>query len=334
MKHSEEKLEYRGPGGADITAEVVHRHPDPDPGHLPAGVDAEIVRVHVDGDLIDLHRLTVVSEKHADPAVRAQAYAQLDAELLAGIRLLRRGHPVPGPRSLSRLVGRERPDSLPFVLLAARRGVPVAEAAGNLLREEESHFTAALLGAYRWMTAAGLSHRALTAHSVRWDSTTRTVQMEHFFASGLIDTPRPRPAGLISLPPNVNPDAPAGWILDRDDARAVAELLFLALTGRRASNPELARRPDLDQALENAFHPDPRQRPTPRDLLERFRVPEPLGPPPNNDMGEGMADFERERLRKHPAAVGAAAAEPHRASPSGGRGFFRRRGRLEHDRSQ
>lgn len=325
----EERLEYRRPDGVDMTFDVFQRQPDLTSGYLPEGVRAEIIQVLVDGALIDLHQLTVLEGADVDQGLASRAYEQLDAEVLAGVRLARRGHGMDGRGALSRMVGRERPGNLPFVLLSARRGVPVAQIIGNLLPSEEKPFSEALLGAYRWIVAAGLAHRSLSSQTVRWDSASRTIQLDHFFSSRLIGTPRPYPSERSS---NV---LLADWVSDRDDGRAVAELLVLVLTGQPAPHSEPLGDPDLAELLEGSLNPEPRLRPSSGELLMRLGVPDPVGQPPDDLLATGVADFERQRLRKHPEAVASSKTGPVGSAPSvplTGRGWFRRLRRSDSER--
>ncbi len=75
-----------------MTFDVFQRQPDLTSGYLPEGVRAEIIQVLVDGALIDLHQLTVLEGADVDQGLASRAYEQLDAEVLAGVRLARRGH--------------------------------------------------------------------------------------------------------------------------------------------------------------------------------------------------------------------------------------------------
>lgn len=307
MTASPAVLRYQRPDGSVVTARVADRHPEDTAVGLPPGLRLRTVKLEGPDGVQELRELSARDSGGIPPSA---AYDRIDREVLAGLRLARWGEVGPHPPQLRRLEGCAPPGEPPFALLQPPVGTLVEDVAGQLVAAEQRAFVAGLLLALRWMSAAGVAHRALSPWTVRWDG--RTVQVGDFTSSSLIGTPR----SLAGSPPwapreQLDGRAAVGPVSDRDDVWAAGRLLFYAVTGSEPSRPELAAHPQLSELLQGVFSA-PAQRPAPVELLRRARLADPVRrlPPPDEALDRGRDEFFRERARKHPELVRPAPPAP------------------------
>ena len=221
-------------------------------------------------------------------------YDLIDNEILAGLHLCRLAGSGRYPPEVSRLVGYSADGPEPFVLLEPYRGVPVSEVAGKLLTADRRRFQISLLTGLRWLSMAGVAHRNIGPHTVRWDEDSRTVQITDLLHATVFGAPRQ----IVGTPPWAAPEQranrTAGEVGERDDIWAVGRLIFYVVTGDEpADRDSIMAEPELAQLLDGVFGP-PDERPTSRELLvSRLGIKDPVpGPRQENPvLAKGRADF-------------------------------------------
>jgi serine/threonine protein kinase len=290
-------LLYRTATGNVVEATWDHREPTPFDVHVPAGLRAEQVSVSCRrGRTFSALRLGAIG---CTGPLRSLACDQLDAEVLAALRLARWERLGQRPPGVSRLIGYELDGPDPFVLLEPLLGSPIAESAGKLLYGQQLQLRAELLTTLRWTTATGLAHRGLSPRTVRWGR--EGLQITGFTSCALIGTPRT----AVGSPPwaakeQYVTDRITGMLDERDDVWAAGKLLVYAVSGEKKPTTEVLRMfPDLCELLDGAFGPV-EDRPSPRELLERAGLPDPVYRefPQDLDLGPGRREFRRVRQEK------------------------------------
>ncbi len=263
-------------------------------------VEAEIVS-ESDAVAHAVHRELQVSDVRIDPGEltmiatdEQSGYDLIDNEILAGLQLHRLAGIDRYPAEVSRLVGYNAAVTEPFVLLEPYRGVPVSEVAGKLLTADRRRFQISLLTGLRWLTVAGIAHRNINPHTVRWDEDSRTVQITGFLNATVFGAPRQIVGTLPWAAPEQRPDRITGDVGERDDIWAMGRLIFYVLTGEEpADRNSIRAEPELGQLLEGVFQA-PADRPTCRELLvNRLGIKDPLpGPRQDNPaLAKGREDF-------------------------------------------
>ncbi|XKK40027.1 hypothetical protein HFP72_04360 [Nocardiopsis sp. ARC36] len=245
----------------------------------PAHPLLDLVAVHDEVSGRDLLRLSVRPLDGERVQDRARAFAALDNEILAGVRLARASHGPP-PAELSRLVGYRDDPAEPFALLEPYRGEPLDAVLGRrlLFEEERSAFREGLFRALFWLQACEVVHRDIRPGTVRWDG--GGVQVCGFTSATV--------AGVARESVGVGPwasheqRAAVGRCDPRDDVWSAGLVLFQALSGHDVSGGgilPLDGHPGLAVQLEGVFAGEAEERPGAGELLARVSgaVP-PTGP--------------------------------------------------------
>ncbi|WP_435108617.1 protein kinase domain-containing protein [Nocardiopsis synnemataformans] len=274
----------------------------PDPRTHPL-LERDLVRDEVSGR--ELLRVRVRATRRERPQERVRAFAALDNEILAGVRLARIANGSP-PVELSRLVGYHDDPGTPFALLEPYRGEPL----GSLLRRrqlfeaEQSAFREGLLRALSWLHSCEVVHRDIRPGTVRWDTELKSVQLCGFSHATVAGTPR---AAVGSEPwASHEQRLGTGTCDPRDDVWSAGLVLFQALSGHDVESGgvlPLAAFPGLAADLQDVFATNAHARPGADDLLERFSggaVPYRLRI--DAHLKPGRARFEEGRARKRAAS--------------------------------
>jgi serine/threonine protein kinase len=240
-------------------------------------------------------------------------YEMIDNEILSGLQLYRLAGSDHYPPELSRLVGYNADDVESFVLLEPYRGGPVGEIAGKLLTADRRRFEVSLLTGLRWLGLAGIAHRDIGPHTVRWDAQSRTAQITDFTSATIFGAPRQ----AVGSPPWAAPEQRAGRVDgevgERDDIWAAARLIFYVITGEEpADRDSILNEPELAQLLEGVFGP-PDGRPTCRELLVSRLGARDLVPPLATEdpvLAQGRAEFWEHHNRMHPSAPASSTSTP------------------------
>ncbi|MEO5878369.1 MAG: hypothetical protein ABIS86_10110 [Streptosporangiaceae bacterium] len=292
-------INYRDPHGAPVSAKAEAQGEDDAPAVPPLA--ARRLRLELQGgSSMTVRELRPVAQ--GTGGIQA-GYEQLDNEILVGLRLAGLcGTGSAYPRELPRLIGYEADSPEPYALLEPLRGSPVAESAGQLPFRDRRAFQVSLLNGMRWLGAAGIAHRGLSPHTVRWDG--KDVQITDFSQATLIGTPRT----VVGAPPWSGPEQrqgkAVGEVTDRDDVYAVGRLIFYVLTGAEPNQRRLQELPDLAELLAGVTD-DAHLRPSIGMLLERLE--EDNTPTRGLDVdpafAQGRSEFGTQRARKHPGTV-------------------------------
>ncbi|MFC4591236.1 serine/threonine-protein kinase [Sphaerisporangium corydalis] len=241
---------------------------------------------------------------HLSPELgRSAGYDALDNEILAGLRLSRLCGSYPYPSCVSRLLGYEAHGEHPFALLAPYRGEPVGSTGGRILPTEKSAFQRSLLAGVRWVSAAGIAHRALSPFNVHWDG--MSAQITGFSDATIAGAPR----AVVGVPPwqapEQRPGQVNGAVTDKDDVWAAGRLIYYVSTGRDlVRGDQVCDEPDLAHLLGGIFGPIG-ERPSVRELLDRLNLADPVPrlAVPDTDLRQWRAEFLRLRACKHPHTV-------------------------------
>ncbi|WAZ25043.1 hypothetical protein STRCI_006506 [Streptomyces cinnabarinus] len=276
---------------------------------------------------------------------RAESVDALEAEIRAGLTLVRMFLEVSYPAEFTRLAGYAIEVEQPFLLLdPPREGRTLAERAGGLmLSAEQKKFESSLFRALRLLEWAGLVHRSISPATVRWDGA--RVQLTNFGSADRVGRPRQRMGSLPWAPPEQREGTGAND--HRDDIWSAGQLVyFVAHAGEASGNrmPPVAG-PVRDDLLKDVFAERAEQRPDARTMLRRIAAPDPwddLGRP-SDPLLEGRHRFTELLADKGTSAwpVVPRAADPRLpqaepdAEPGGrsgsyeqfGGGWGRRRGR-------
>ena len=239
---------------------------------------------------------------------RADGYARLDNEVLAGRQLYQLGDWTGYPAELVRLHGDESTSADPYALLEPYRGEPLREVGANLFDDEFDKFVTGLLTGLCWLASAGIAHRAISPDTVWWDS--RSVQITDFSRSAPFGTARTPVGGSWAwVPWESRPDTCYGTVGSADDVWAAVRLIYFV----RSRGEDLD---DLDKLTETGlaqmfngllgrvFGP-PESRPTASDLIQ-YGLRRPHLTPSLADgskpLIKGRRSFLGARARKHPGA--------------------------------
>ncbi|MFC6084862.1 serine/threonine-protein kinase [Sphaerisporangium aureirubrum] len=237
-------------------------------------------------------------------AADAGLYRRLENEVRIGLLLHRRFGGPAYPVELARLVGYDVDCAEPFVLFERYRGAFAAEVAGRLLLNEQRRFQSSLLRGVRVLEQAGVVHRGITPHSVRWDG--HGAQLADFELAGPASRPR-RPEGAR---PWASPQQRmgVGGTCARDDVWSAGMVIYHVATGP-VPPAALDREPDLGQVeprtrevLAGVFAQKAVHRPHPEELLRRLRVPDPIPPAEeaaDRRFDEGGRRFDEMMRQKH-----------------------------------
>ena len=210
-------------------------------------------------------------------------YDQLDNEIRAALRLARiLGHDR-YPEEIVELVGFDVDAVEPFLLLTAYRGEPVSQLAGSLLIDAQRAFRVSLFRSLRLLDAAGVVHRAISPHTVRWDG--HQVQIVDLTAMTLAGEPR----GVAGAAPWASPEQLSGQgeADPRDDVWSAGVLTSYVSTGEpvtERSQPAdlLVDDPSLRRLLGDVFGPAA-GRPDAATMLRRLNAGQPAVPPPGSE---------------------------------------------------
>jgi serine/threonine protein kinase len=205
-------------------------------------------------------------------------YRRLENEVRIGLLLHRRFGGPAYPVELTRLVGYDVDRAEPFVLFERYRGPFVADVAGRLLLDEQRLFQTSLLRGVRVLEQAGVVHRGITPHSVRWDG--HRAQLADFELAALAFRAR-RPEGAR---PWAAPQQRmgVGGTCARDDVWSAGMVIYHIAVG---SSHALDRDPDLGlveprtrELLAGVFAQKAVHRAHPVELLRRLRAADPIPP--------------------------------------------------------
>ncbi|GAA0978057.1 hypothetical protein GCM10009551_015720 [Nocardiopsis tropica] len=265
----------------------------------------DLVAVHDEVSGRDLLRLSVRPLDGERVQDRARAFAALDNEILAGVRLARASHGPP-PAELSRLVGYRDDPAEPFALLEPYRGEPLDAVLGRrlLFEEERAAFREGLFRALFWLQACDVVHRDIRPGTVRWDGGGGGVQVCGFTSATV--------AGVARESVGVGPwasheqRAAVGRCDPRDDVWSAGLVLFQALSGHDVSGGgilPLDGHPGLAVQLEGVFAGEAEERPGAGALLALVSG---AVPPHRAGVGDhlrqGRTRFRENRERKRLAA--------------------------------
>ncbi|MGW6445238.1 hypothetical protein [Lentzea sp. NPDC055074] len=212
----------------------------------------------------------------------------LDNEIRALTRLRTRyGTPVP---ELPALVGYDFDSAEPFLLLELYRGRRLDNGLSDLMSTERDQFTVGLFRALAQLAAVGLVHGSVGPASLYWDrDTTQLTHLEHSVAHG---------EAYRSSPPGSESTAHPG-----DDVQAAGRVVFELYTSRRLGPgevPDLASQSEyLARLLSGVFAPQPADRPTAEEMLNRLGDRAPL-PRPVNVLSLMRTGYERFDLLRPP----------------------------------
>ena len=227
----------------------------------------------------------------------AAAYAELDREVHAGLRLVDRYGVQHGPTELAGLIGYNLDCREPFVIVSPVRGQPIGEL-GQLRPDAREAFQISLLRGLASLAAAGVVHGDLKPSTVYWDGS--AVQIRDF-GQAAVRTER-------SSGPAVDDAARDIW--------SAGELILRTATGRSglAGDSALAGRGEaLRELLAGVFDEAPGRRPTAADLLDRLNTSVRL-PPEDRTAKErfvaGQRVFDQTLQAKRPRGVVAAPVQP------------------------
>jgi serine/threonine protein kinase len=240
---------------------------------------------------------------------RADGYARLDNEVLAGRRLHRMADWSGYPPEIVRLYGDESTSGDPFALFEPYRGEPLREVGANLFDDEFGALLTGLLTGLSWLACAGIAHRSISPDTVLWDS--NSVQITDLSRSAPFGTARTPIAGPAAwVPRESRPDTCYGTVGPTDDVWAAIRLFYFV----RSRGEDLEDFGKLAQSglaqmfnglLGHVFGP-PEGRPTASDLME-YGLGRPHLIPSLADgskpLIDGRKSFLLARERKHPAAV-------------------------------
>ncbi|WP_371544949.1 hypothetical protein OG266_10540 [Streptomyces sp. NBC_00554] len=208
-------------------------------------------------------------------ALRAESLDVLEAEIRAGLTLIRAFREVLYPPEFTRLAGYAIEVEAPFLLLdLLREGQPMAEIArGLVLSTEQKKFESSLFRALRLLEWAGLVHRSISPATVRWDGA--RVQLTNLGSADRAGRPRQRLGALPWASPEQREGI--GTIDHRDDIWSAGQLVYFVANSRESSGsrmPPLAG-PVRDDLLRNVFAEHAGQRPDARTMLRRIAAPDP-----------------------------------------------------------
>lgn len=206
---------------------------------------------------------------------RAESVDALEAEIRAGLTLVRVFREVSYPPEFTRLAGYAIEAEQPFLLLdLPRDGRTLAErASGLVLSAEQKKFESSLFRALRLLEWAGLVHRSISPATVRWDGA--RVQLTGFGTAERVGRPRQR----LGSPPwaPLEQREGTGSIDPRDDIWSAGQLVYFVAHSREPTGnrmPPLAG-PVRDDLLKNVFAELAEQRPDAKTMLRRVAAPDP-----------------------------------------------------------
>ncbi|WP_261719825.1 hypothetical protein [Streptomyces sp. FZ201] len=235
---------------------------------------------------------------------RAESVDALEAEIRAGLTLVRTFMEVSYPPEFTRLAGYGIEVEQPFLLLdLPRDGRTLAERAGALmLSAEQKKFESSLFRALRLLQWAGLVHRSISPATVRWDGS--RVQLTSFGSADREGRPRQRMGSLPWAPPEQREGV--GTNDHRDDIWSAGQLVYFVAHAREPSGTRMppVAGPVRDELLKDVFAERAEQRPDARTMLRRIAAPDPwedLGRP-SDPLSTGRARFAELLADKGPSA--------------------------------
>ncbi|WP_026122453.1 protein kinase domain-containing protein [Nocardiopsis halotolerans] len=276
-------------------------------------LEYDLVRDEISGR--ELLRVRVDASGRERPRERVRAFAALDNEILAGVRVARIANGSPPPE-LGGLVGYHDDPTEPFALLEPYRGesMDLLARRRQLFDEEQHAFREGLLRALSWLRSCEVVHRDIRPRTVRWDTARRSVQLCGFAHATVAGTPR---TAVGTEPWTSHEQRKGTGVCDpRDDLWSAGLVLFQVLSGHDVESGGLLPVedfPGLAVELKGVFARTARDRPDVDELLSRFSggaVPYRRGI--DTRLRPGHARFEESRDRKRIAA-GFSPSEPAEA---------------------
>jgi hypothetical protein len=247
-------------------------------------------KVLLDGAIPLIRKTVPIESGRSTP----ELYDLLDNEIRAGVRLAGRYSEHHYPAELSRLVGYCVDAEEPYVLLADYAGAPAAERVGGLMSQQRGLFSASLLRAVSQLALVDLVHGAIGLDMLRWDGT--RVQLVNFESATAVGERRPNVPGALRTAFN-DPG---------DDVLAAGIVIFGVHTGRLvtsvpAAEDIAAQGTALQHLLAGVFAPEPNQRPSASEVLDRLPGQSKLvltTPHVHPDFAQGQLRFEEVRNNK------------------------------------
>ncbi|MCK2243614.1 MULTISPECIES: hypothetical protein [unclassified Crossiella] len=218
-------------------------------GQSPARPLADAEHGPLPSRLVAVNGITLLHKQvPRDPAGTPGPLAALDREIRATHRFAQLFPAEAYPPELPRLRYYDVDSEDPFVLLEPARGVPAAAALPRLSAQDRHRFQAGLLRALHLAEVAGLTHGGVDLDALRWDPTTRSVQLLDFHRAA---------------PGDIRADI---W----DAGLVIWRAAYPGHLGRSA--PDLhANGGALRVLLDGVFTDPPTARPGPAELLNRLR---------------------------------------------------------------
>ncbi|MGW7413750.1 hypothetical protein [Streptomyces sp. NPDC054863] len=248
------------------------------------------------------------------------AYDALEREIAAAVTVERSYGGKEYGEVFTRLVGFNLEVAEPFVLYRRPTGEPLAGLAGSLGIQAQRNVIGQLVLAVRLFGSAGLVHRDLTPHSVRWDGA--RVQLTEPFSAARVGDPR----DAFGAGPWASPEQRAGQgdVDERDDVWSVAQLSYTLLSGRPGNGAgppaDLADYRQLAALVgSGAFAPRVAERPAAAGLLRLLGAPDPLAAASvhSDPLQRARADFDARSAAKRQAR-GVAEPSCDGTPPAGG----------------
>ncbi|MFJ6694660.1 hypothetical protein ACIQM4_01105 [Streptomyces sp. NPDC091272] len=257
------------------------------------------------------------------------AYDALEREIAAAMTVERSYGEEEYGEIFTRLVGFNLEVAEPFVLYRQPAGGPLAGLLGTLGIQAQRNVIGQLVLAIRLLGAAGLVHRSLTPHTVRWDGA--RVQLTEPYCAARAGAPR----DAFGAGPWASPEQRAGQgeTDERDDVWSVAQLSYTLLSGRPGNGAgppaDLADYRQLAALTSSgAFASLAADRPPAASLLRLLGAPDPLAAAPKHSdpLLRARSDFDSRTAAKRqargvaePAYHGASGANGGSGGPNGPR---------------
>ncbi|MFI0976499.1 hypothetical protein ACH4SP_05670 [Streptomyces sp. NPDC021093] len=232
------------------------------------------------------------------------AYDALEREIAAAVTVERSYGEEEYGEIFTRLVGFNLEVAEPFVLYRRPAGEPLAGLAGSLGIQAQRNVIGQLVLSVRLLGSAGIVHRDLTPHTVRWDGA--RVQLTEPYCAARVGDPR----DAFGTGPWASPEQREGQgdADERDDVWSVAQLAYTLLSGRQGNSGG----PPVDLADYRqlaalgggrAFEPRVTERPLAAELLRLLGAPDPLaGASPHSDpLLRGRDEFDARTAKKRQA---------------------------------
>ncbi|MFB7240896.1 hypothetical protein CW362_22060 [Streptomyces populi] len=251
-------------------------------------------------------------------AARAESVDALEAEIRAGLTLIRAFQEVAYPAEFTRLAGYAIDVDEPFLLLDPPRAAQTTAdiARGLVLSMEQKKFESSLFRALRLLEWAGLVHRSINPATVRWDG--NRVQLTDLGTADRAGRPRQRIGSLPWASPEQR--AGTGTTDPRDDIWSAGQLVYFVAHSREPTGsriPPLAG-PARDDLLKDVFAERAQDRPSARTMLRRVAATDPwddLGRP-SDPLLEGRSRFAQLLAVKGPSAWPAVPRDEEPVTPA------------------